>query len=106
YDTSLSLTPFEGSDFILEEIEAYLKDDLISPEIDHADFNLEGDLRLIEELLNNDPSSPLPLSHNSLSSSTTSSSLYHLLEEFADELALITFPPGNDDLPFDIRIRS
>nr|GEV82971.1 reverse transcriptase domain-containing protein [Tanacetum cinerariifolium] len=33
---------------------------------------------------------------------TTSSSLDHLLEEFADELALITFPPGNDDLPFDI----
>nr|GEX91006.1 reverse transcriptase domain-containing protein [Tanacetum cinerariifolium] len=26
----------------------------------------------------------------------------HLLEEFADELALITFPPVNDDLPFDI----
>ncbi|GJT85175.1 hypothetical protein Tco_1066892 [Tanacetum coccineum] len=25
-----------------------------------------------------------------------------LLEEFVDELALITFPPGNDDLPFDI----
>ncbi|GJV70061.1 reverse transcriptase domain-containing protein [Tanacetum coccineum] len=34
--------------------------------------------------------------------STTSSSPDHLLEEFADELALITFPPGNDDLPFDI----
>nr|GEX18302.1 reverse transcriptase domain-containing protein [Tanacetum cinerariifolium] len=33
---------------------------------------------------------------------TTSSSLDHLLEEFADELALITFPLGNDDLPFDI----
>nr|GEX42898.1 reverse transcriptase domain-containing protein [Tanacetum cinerariifolium] len=33
---------------------------------------------------------------------TTSSSLDHLLEEFADELALITFPPRNDDLPFDI----
>nr|GEV83168.1 hypothetical protein [Tanacetum cinerariifolium] len=33
---------------------------------------------------------------------TTSSSPNHLLEEFADELALITFPPGNDDLPFDI----
>nr|GEV50070.1 hypothetical protein [Tanacetum cinerariifolium] len=28
--------------------------------------------------------------------------LTHLLEEFADELILITFPPGNDDLPFDI----
>nr|GEY16998.1 reverse transcriptase domain-containing protein [Tanacetum cinerariifolium] len=39
---------------------------------------------------------------NPLSGSTTSSSPNHLLEEFADELALITFPPGNDDLPFDI----
>nr|GEZ59682.1 reverse transcriptase domain-containing protein [Tanacetum cinerariifolium] len=38
---------------------------------------------------------------NPLSGSTTSSP-DHLLEEFADELALITFPPGNDDLPFDI----
>ncbi|GJZ89594.1 reverse transcriptase domain-containing protein [Tanacetum coccineum] len=33
FDSSLSLTPFEGSDFILEEIEAYLKDDSISQEI-------------------------------------------------------------------------
>nr|GEZ03403.1 hypothetical protein [Tanacetum cinerariifolium] len=39
---------------------------------------------------------------NPLSGSTTFSSPNHLLEEFADELALITFPPGNDDLPFDI----
>nr|GEW34605.1 hypothetical protein [Tanacetum cinerariifolium] len=39
---------------------------------------------------------------NPLSGSTTSSSPNHLLEEFTDELALITFPPGNDDLPFDI----
>nr|GEZ89681.1 reverse transcriptase domain-containing protein [Tanacetum cinerariifolium] len=32
FDSSLSLTPFEGSDFILEEIEAYLKDDTwVSP---------------------------------------------------------------------------
>ncbi|GJW17739.1 reverse transcriptase domain-containing protein [Tanacetum coccineum] len=54
-NSSLSLTPFEGSDFILEEIEAYLKDDSISPEIDHADFDPEGDICLIEKLLNNDP---------------------------------------------------
>ncbi|GJX43814.1 reverse transcriptase domain-containing protein [Tanacetum coccineum] len=110
-DSSLSLTPFEGSDFILEEIEAYLKDDSISPEIDHADFNLEGDIRLIEELLNNDPSSPPPLSHNPLSSSTTSSSPSltpvetsdALLEEFADELALLEpFPLGNGDDEFDL----
>ncbi|GJV85698.1 reverse transcriptase domain-containing protein [Tanacetum coccineum] len=54
-DSSASFTPFEGSDFILEEIEAYLKDDSISPEIDHADFDPEGDICLIEKLLNNDP---------------------------------------------------
>nr|GEU36367.1 hypothetical protein [Tanacetum cinerariifolium] len=34
--------------------------------------------------------------------STTSSSPTHLLEECTDELALITFPPRNNDLSFDI----
>ncbi|GJS50698.1 reverse transcriptase domain-containing protein [Tanacetum coccineum] len=43
------------SEFILEEIEAYLKDDSISPEIDHADCDPEEDICLIENLLNNDP---------------------------------------------------
>nr|GEV51431.1 reverse transcriptase domain-containing protein [Tanacetum cinerariifolium] len=46
---------FLESDFILEEINAYLKDELISPEIDHADCDPEGDIYLIENLLNNDP---------------------------------------------------
>nr|GEU37997.1 reverse transcriptase domain-containing protein [Tanacetum cinerariifolium] len=54
-DSSPSLTPFEGSDFILEEIEAYLKDKSISPEIDHVDCDPEGDICLIEKLLNDDP---------------------------------------------------
>nr|GEY20264.1 DNA-directed DNA polymerase [Tanacetum cinerariifolium] len=54
-DSSPSLTPFKGSDFILEEIETYLKDESISPEIDHADCDLEGDICLIEKLLNDDP---------------------------------------------------
>nr|GEV29627.1 integrase, catalytic region, zinc finger, CCHC-type, peptidase aspartic, catalytic [Tanacetum cinerariifolium] len=44
----------------------------------------------------------LPKVINPLSGNPTSSSFDHLLEEFANELALITFPPGNDDLPFDI----
>nr|GEV45927.1 reverse transcriptase domain-containing protein [Tanacetum cinerariifolium] len=44
-----------GSDFILEEIEAYLKDDLISSKINHADCDSEGDICLIEKFLNNDP---------------------------------------------------
>nr|GEW95898.1 reverse transcriptase domain-containing protein [Tanacetum cinerariifolium] len=38
---------------------------------------------------------------NPLSGNTTFSSPDHLLED-TDELALITSPPGNDDLPFDI----
>nr|GEV99665.1 reverse transcriptase domain-containing protein [Tanacetum cinerariifolium] len=54
-DSSHSFTPFEGSDFILEEIEAYLKDELISPEIDHVDCAPKGDICLIEKLLNDDP---------------------------------------------------
>nr|GEX65910.1 reverse transcriptase domain-containing protein [Tanacetum cinerariifolium] len=54
-DSSPSLTPFKGSDFILEEIEAYLKDESISPEIDYADCDSEGDICLIENLLNDDP---------------------------------------------------
>nr|GFA72463.1 DNA-directed DNA polymerase [Tanacetum cinerariifolium] len=53
--SSLSLTPFEGSDFILEEIQAYLKDESILSEIDHADCDPNGDICLIEKLLNNDP---------------------------------------------------
>nr|GFA71992.1 DNA-directed DNA polymerase [Tanacetum cinerariifolium] len=38
---------------ILEEIEAYLKDEPISQEIDHADCDSEGDIYLIEKLLSN-----------------------------------------------------
>ncbi|GJX01384.1 reverse transcriptase domain-containing protein [Tanacetum coccineum] len=55
-----SLTPFEGGDFILEEIKACLTNDSIPPRIDDADFDPEGDLLLLEKLLNDDPSSPLP----------------------------------------------
>nr|GEV10879.1 reverse transcriptase domain-containing protein [Tanacetum cinerariifolium] len=54
-DSSLSLTLFEGSDFILEDIEAYLKDASISPKIDHVDCDPEGDICLIEKFLNDDP---------------------------------------------------
>nr|GEV99384.1 reverse transcriptase domain-containing protein [Tanacetum cinerariifolium] len=50
-----------GSDFNLEEIDAYLKDESISPEIDHADCDPEGDICLIEKLLNDDPFQLLPM---------------------------------------------
>nr|GEX59749.1 reverse transcriptase domain-containing protein [Tanacetum cinerariifolium] len=59
--SSPSLTPFEGGDFILEEIEACLTSKSIRLRIDDTDLELEGDIRLLEELLNKDPSSsPLP----------------------------------------------
>nr|GEV06680.1 reverse transcriptase domain-containing protein [Tanacetum cinerariifolium] len=61
FDSSLSITLFVGSDFILEEIDAYLKDELVSPEINHADCDSEGDICLIEKLLNNDPFQLLPM---------------------------------------------
>ncbi|GJX52034.1 reverse transcriptase domain-containing protein, partial [Tanacetum coccineum] len=55
-----SLAPFEGGDFILEEIEACLTNDSIPPGINDVEFDPEGDLILLEKLLNDDPSSPLP----------------------------------------------
>ncbi|GJT50605.1 reverse transcriptase domain-containing protein [Tanacetum coccineum] len=58
--SSPSFTFFKGGDFILEEIEACLSSDSIPPGIDDADFDPEGDIRLLEKLLNNDPSSTLP----------------------------------------------
>nr|GEV92606.1 hypothetical protein [Tanacetum cinerariifolium] len=79
--------------------------DLTSPKVKDDIFDLERDIVPIEKVLNLYSTKDLPLPHNinPLSGSTTSSSSPdHLLEEFADELALITFPLGNDDLPFDI----
>ncbi|GKA73791.1 reverse transcriptase domain-containing protein [Tanacetum coccineum] len=58
--SSPSPTPFERGDFVLEEIEACLTSDSIPPGIDDADFDPEGDILLLEKLLNKDPSSPLP----------------------------------------------
>nr|GEU79528.1 reverse transcriptase domain-containing protein [Tanacetum cinerariifolium] len=50
------------SDFLLEEANAFfaIKDDLISPKIDDSYYDSEGDIRLLEKFLNDDPSSPLP----------------------------------------------
>ncbi|GJW14081.1 reverse transcriptase domain-containing protein [Tanacetum coccineum] len=60
--SSPTLTPFGDSDFLLEETDAFfaIKDDSISPEIDDSYYDSEGDIRLLEEFLNDDPSSPLP----------------------------------------------
>nr|GEX64409.1 hypothetical protein [Tanacetum cinerariifolium] len=79
--------------------------DLTSPEVKDDIFYPDGGNVLIEKLINLDSTIDLPPSHNvnPLSGSTTSSSsTNHLLEEFADELALITFPSKNNDHSFDI----
>ncbi|PWA93925.1 hypothetical protein CTI12_AA065210 [Artemisia annua] len=55
---SPSLTPFDGSDFILEEIEAFLKSDSIPDGIDNQEIDPERDILLLEKLLNEDPSPP------------------------------------------------
>ncbi|GJU21429.1 reverse transcriptase domain-containing protein [Tanacetum coccineum] len=60
FTSSPSLTPFEEEDFILEEIEACLTNDSIPLGINDDDFDPEGDLLLLEKLLNDDPSSHLP----------------------------------------------
>ncbi|GKC33918.1 hypothetical protein Tco_1046302 [Tanacetum coccineum] len=55
-----SFTPFEGGNFILEEIEACLSNDPIPSGIDDVEFDPKGDIHLLEKLLNDDPSSHLP----------------------------------------------
>nr|GEX44119.1 hypothetical protein [Tanacetum cinerariifolium] len=78
--------------------------ELTSPKVQNDIFDLEGGNVLPEKLLDLDYTKDLhpPPRVNPLSGSTTYSSS-PLLEELADELALITFPlKYNDDLQFDV----
>ncbi|GJW52259.1 reverse transcriptase domain-containing protein [Tanacetum coccineum] len=56
------LTPFGDSDFLLEEVDAFLalEDDPTSPEVDHSYYDSEGNILLLEAFLNDDPSLPPP----------------------------------------------
>nr|GEX11787.1 reverse transcriptase domain-containing protein [Tanacetum cinerariifolium] len=81
--------------------------ELTSPEVNNDIFDSEGGNVLPEKLLDLDSTKDLhpPLHVNLLSGSTTYfSSSNPFLEEFTDELTLITFPPkyDDDDLPFDV----
>ncbi|GKG45520.1 hypothetical protein Tco_0495598, partial [Tanacetum coccineum] len=53
--TSPTLTPFEDSDFILEEIEAELSDTSYKSGIDDAECDPEKDILLLEAILNSEP---------------------------------------------------
>ncbi|GKC73208.1 reverse transcriptase domain-containing protein [Tanacetum coccineum] len=61
--TSPTLTPFEDSDFLLfEEANSFLaiEDDLTSSKVDPTYYDPDGDILLLEAILNSDPSPPLP----------------------------------------------
>nr|GEW34145.1 reverse transcriptase domain-containing protein [Tanacetum cinerariifolium] len=62
FTSSPTLTPFGDSNFLLKETNAFLAidDEPISPEIDDRYYDSEGDILLLEEFLNDDPSPPLP----------------------------------------------
>ncbi|GJT59320.1 reverse transcriptase domain-containing protein [Tanacetum coccineum] len=66
--SSPTLTPFGDSDFLLEEVDAFLalEDDLTSPEVDDSYYDPEGDILLLEAFLNDDPSLPPPTQGNYL----------------------------------------
>ncbi|GKC05153.1 hypothetical protein Tco_0996763 [Tanacetum coccineum] len=66
--SSPTLTPFEDSDFLLEEVDAFLalEDDPTSPEVDHSYYDSEGDILLLEAFLNDDPLLPPPTQGNYL----------------------------------------
>nr|GEV33327.1 reverse transcriptase domain-containing protein [Tanacetum cinerariifolium] len=58
--SSPTLTPFGESDFLLEEIEDFLKDESIPMGIEDSCYDSKGDILYLEKLLNDDPSQ-LPL---------------------------------------------
>nr|GEX92762.1 reverse transcriptase domain-containing protein [Tanacetum cinerariifolium] len=66
--TSLTLTPFGNSDFLLEEVDAFLaiEDDPTSLEFYQPFLDPEGDILLLEAFLNDDPSLPPPNQGNYL----------------------------------------
>nr|GEX96844.1 reverse transcriptase domain-containing protein [Tanacetum cinerariifolium] len=66
--TSPTLSPFENSDFLLEEVDAFLaiEDDPTSLEFYQPYLDPEGDILLLEAFLNDDPSLPPPNQENYL----------------------------------------
>nr|GEW30390.1 reverse transcriptase domain-containing protein [Tanacetum cinerariifolium] len=59
--SSPTLTPFGESDFLLEEIEDFLKDESIPMGIKYSCYDPEGDILYLEKLLNDDPSQLPPM---------------------------------------------
>ncbi|GJS45427.1 reverse transcriptase domain-containing protein [Tanacetum coccineum] len=66
--SSPTLTPFGDSDFLLEEVDAFLalEDDPTLPEVNDSYYDPKGDILLLESFLNDDPSLPPPTQGNYL----------------------------------------
>ncbi|GJW54459.1 reverse transcriptase domain-containing protein, partial [Tanacetum coccineum] len=97
--SSLTLTPFGDSDFLLEEVDAFLalEDDPTSPEVDDSYYDPEGDILLLESFLNDDPSLPPPTQENYLPEIRKELKIY----EAKTDKSLIDEPPEVElkDLP-------
>nr|GEW12710.1 reverse transcriptase domain-containing protein [Tanacetum cinerariifolium] len=94
-NSSPSLTPFEGGDFILEEIEACLERKSIPLGINDIDFDPEGDILLIEKLLNDDPSSPLPPKELNLEELKTENLVLMIFQSLSSRIYLLILRAEN-----------
>nr|GEW35658.1 reverse transcriptase domain-containing protein [Tanacetum cinerariifolium] len=105
-NSSPTLTPFGDSDFLLEETDAFLAivDEPISSEIYGSYYDSEGDILLLEEFLNDDPSSP-PLPPQELKVIEPTNEKYSINEPPVVELKDLpphleyAFLEGDDKLP-------
>nr|GEV81492.1 reverse transcriptase domain-containing protein [Tanacetum cinerariifolium] len=99
FTTSPTLTPFRNSDFLLEEVDAFLalEDDPTSPEVDQSYVDTERDILLLEAFFNDDPSLPPPNQGNYLPQVRKQLKIY----EAKTDKSLIDEPPEVElkDLP-------
>ncbi|GKB17883.1 reverse transcriptase domain-containing protein [Tanacetum coccineum] len=99
--SSPTLTPFGDSDFLLEEVDAFLalEDDPTSPEVDDSYYDPEGDIIILEAFLNITPS------HSRKLAKTDKSSIYEPPEVKLKDLPPhleYTFLEGDNKLPIII----
>nr|GEU58606.1 reverse transcriptase domain-containing protein [Tanacetum cinerariifolium] len=88
--TSPTLTPFEDSDFLLfEEANAFLglEDDPDSSELDPSYYDPEGDIQMLEAILNSDPAPSHPNHEQSVPSFTNELKACEakMIKSFVDE---------------------
>ncbi|GKB43872.1 hypothetical protein Tco_0888814 [Tanacetum coccineum] len=115
--SSSTLTPFGDSDFLLEEVDAFLalEDDPTSPEVDDSYYDPERDILLLEAFLNDDPSLSPPTQGNYFPKIKKELKVYEAKTDKSSideplEVELKDLPPhleyafleGNDNLPIII----